>query len=60
MCEGYWPGALSNQNYFFDERMLHLWYHIRHKIPGTSDRKFIEALEGLSQERGRLEYKGIT
>lgn len=54
MCGGYWHGALSNQNYFFDERMLQLWYHIRHKTPGTSERKFIEGLEELSQEHGRV------
>jgi len=45
MSSDFWPGSLSNNTYFFDGQLLKLWYHLRNKTPGTSERKFIEALE---------------
>ena len=44
----FWPGALSNNTYFCESFALQLWYHLRHKAPGTSERKFVEALEEIS------------
>ncbi len=54
MSSDFWPGSLSNNTYFFDGQLLKLWYHLRNKTPGTSERKFIEALEEVSSEGNRV------
>jgi hypothetical protein len=54
MCSGYWPGSLSNTSYYFEDRFLQMWYHLRHKTPGTSEGKFIEAFEEISLEDDRV------
>ncbi len=54
LCSGYWPGSISNNSYFFEEEMLKMWYHLRHKTPGTSERKFVETLEEISLDNDRV------
>ncbi|XP_057370011.1 uncharacterized protein LOC130691120 [Daphnia carinata] len=54
MCSGYWPGSLSNCSYFFEENLLRMWHRLRHKTPGTSERKFIETLEEISLDCNRV------
>ena len=54
LCSGYWPGSLSNNSYFIEEDLLCMWYHLRHKTPGTSERKFIETLQEISLENDRV------
>lgn len=56
LCSGYWLGSLSNNTYFFDESMLEMWYHLRHKTPGTSERKFVETLEEVSYDNDRVNW----
>ncbi|KAK4003721.1 hypothetical protein OUZ56_005476 [Daphnia magna] len=53
LCSGYWPSSLSNNSYFTEEDLLGMWYHLRHKTPGTSERKFIETLQEISLENNR-------
>lgn len=58
LCSGYWPGSLSNNSYFIEEDLLGMWHHLRHKTPGTSERKFIETLQEISLENDRV--SGLT
>ena len=51
---GYWPGSLSHNSYFIEEDLLSLWHHLRHKTPGTSERKFVETLEEISLDNDRV------
>lgn len=50
----FWPAAASDATYFFDFDVLQLWQHLRNQCPGTSLRKFIESLEGISESAGRV------
>ncbi|KAK4007339.1 hypothetical protein OUZ56_012499 [Daphnia magna] len=54
MCSGYWPGSSSNNSSFIEEDLLCLWYHLRHKTPGTSERKLIKSLQEISFDNDRV------
>lgn len=49
----YWP-ASEKSSYLVDEKVLESWYHIRNLSPGTSEKAFVEHLERLSQQAGRV------
>jgi hypothetical protein len=54
VVSGYWPGSVTNQNYFFEEQCFLLYYHIRHKTSGTSQQKIVEAIEEMSRNDNRV------
>ncbi|KZS01344.1 Uncharacterized protein APZ42_002032, partial [Daphnia magna] len=54
MCSGYWPGSSSNNSSFIEEDLLCLWYHLRHKTTGTSERNLIESLQEISFDNDRV------
>ncbi|EFX66125.1 hypothetical protein DAPPUDRAFT_116662 [Daphnia pulex] len=54
MYSGYWPGSLSHNSYFIEEDLISFWHHLRHKTPGTSERKFVETLEEISLDNDRV------
>ncbi|EFX80120.1 hypothetical protein DAPPUDRAFT_103578 [Daphnia pulex] len=60
LCSGYWSGSLSNNSYFIEEDLLGMWHHLRHKTPGTSERKFIETLQEISLENDRVNFINRT
>ncbi|KAK4024214.1 hypothetical protein OUZ56_009601 [Daphnia magna] len=53
MFSGYWLGSLSHNSYFIEEDLLSFWHHLRHKTPGTSERKYVETLEEISLDNDR-------
>ena len=53
---GYWPGSVTNENYFFEEQWLLLYYHIRYKTGGTSQQKIVEAIEEMSRHDDRVGF----
>ncbi|KAK4024213.1 hypothetical protein OUZ56_009600 [Daphnia magna] len=54
MFSGYWLGSLSHNSYFIEEDLLSFWHHLRHKTPGTSERKYVETLEEISLDNDRV------
>ena len=56
LCSEYWPGSLSNNSFFIEEDLLCMWYYLRHKTLGTSERKFIETLQEISLENDRVSF----
>ena len=54
MFSGYCPASLSDNSYFIEEDLLSFWHHLRHKKPGTSERKFVETLDKISLDNDRV------
>lgn len=58
---GFWPArATTSISYLFCEELFAMWYHLRHKSPLNSEKMFINTIEEISKESGRvncLEFK---
>jgi len=54
IISGYWPGSFNSNNYFFDETLLLLWFHVRHELPGSSEYGWTVAVERVSLHHQRV------
>lgn len=54
LSAGFWPGCPSVGSYLFSDDLFIHWQHTQHKSPGSSERKFIETLEDISRQWGRV------
>jgi hypothetical protein len=54
MASGFFPGSSKNFKYLFAEDLLCCFYHTQHLNPGTSQEKFIAAIENVSETQGRV------
>ncbi|XP_028403973.1 uncharacterized protein LOC114526573 [Dendronephthya gigantea] len=51
---GYWPGSVgSSLSYIFDQDLFRLWDIFQKRMPGTSQKSFLEGLEEFSLSKGR-------
>ena len=51
---GYWPALPEKSSYFFSQDLLKWWQHLKFKLPGTSEGKFLETREEISRNSGRV------
>ncbi|XP_045023825.1 uncharacterized protein LOC123468527 isoform X3 [Daphnia magna] len=52
---GFWPGCPTSLTYLFSTDVLEHWTHLKHQLPGSSERKYLTILEELSKTRGRFD-----
>ena len=53
---GYWPGNLSSSSsaYIFHQDLFRMWDILQKRMPGTSQKSFLEGLEEFSLNKGRV------
>ncbi len=54
VSSGYWPGNLKNISCLYSVEMLRHWYLIKHNLPNSSEKKFLEGLERLNEGTRRM------
>ena len=54
ISSGLWPGTVEKASYFIHEDVLQLWDGFRKQMPGSSERSFLESLNGLTLLNGRV------
>ena len=51
---GYWPGSPKKFNLLVDEELFIFWDAFRKRMPGSSEKSFIDTLNDLSASQGRV------
>lgn len=54
VASGFWPGSPTRTAYLFSTSVMLHWFHLKHKTPGTSEMKYVELLEAVSKDAGRV------
>ena len=49
-----WPCSLGKLSYFIEEDVFLLWDAFRKRMPGTSEKSFLDSLNDLSVLNGRV------
>ena len=49
-----WPGSLKRLSYFIKEEVFELWDSLRKRMPGTSEKSFLDMLNDISSLHGRV------
>ena len=49
-----WPGSPNRSCILFSKSVLMQWFHLKHKSPSIAAMKYIEMLEKMSMEYGRV------
>ena len=59
---GYWPSSFKSSSYLFDENVFLTWDVFRKRMPGTSEKSFLDSLNDLTVHYGRvsIEYLEIN
>ncbi len=54
VASGFWPGDCISLKYFFSKDLFIDWFHDQHLSIGKSQNKFIQRLQNVSNEFGRV------
>ncbi|EFX74981.1 hypothetical protein DAPPUDRAFT_108355 [Daphnia pulex] len=57
---GLWPGSPTRSCTLFSKSVLIKWFHLKHKTPSIAAMKYIEVLEKMSTESGRVSIQNGT
>ncbi|KAK4009310.1 hypothetical protein OUZ56_018427 [Daphnia magna] len=54
VISGLWPGSPTRSCTLFTKSVLVKWFHLKHKTPSTAAMKYLEVLEKMATESGRV------
>ena len=57
ISSGYWPSSFKNVNYIIHEDVFLSWDMFRKRMPGSSEKSFLESLNDLASFHGRVRYQ---